>query len=90
MITDIGKKAIFIHTNVTIEKDVENAVKAAVKEFGKLDFMINDAGGFTTGPIWELDEVKDWDFTMDLCAKGVSLVASMQQRLCFQERGKNN
>ncbi len=35
--------------------------------------MINDAGGFTTGPIWKLDEVKDWDFTMDLCAKGVFL-----------------
>lgn len=71
MITDMGGKAIFMHTDVTIEKDVANAVKAAIDNFGKLDFMINNAGGFTTGLIWELDEVKDWDFTMNLCAKGV-------------------
>jgi NAD(P)-dependent dehydrogenase (short-subunit alcohol dehydrogenase family) len=73
MIKDMGGNSIFIRTDVTIEKDVENAVKIAVKEFGKLDFMINNAGGFTTGPIWELDEVKDWDYTVDLCAKGVFL-----------------
>ena len=71
MVTDLGKKAIFVPTDVTSEKDVENTVKTAVKEFGKLDFMINNAGGFTTGPVWELDEKKDWDFTMNLCAKGV-------------------
>ena len=71
LIIDKGGKAIFVHTDVTAEKDIEDAVNVAVKEFGKLDFMINNAGGFTTGPIWDLDEKKDWDFTMNLCAKGV-------------------
>ncbi|HAJ95572.1 MAG TPA: 3-ketoacyl-ACP reductase [Actinobacteria bacterium] len=73
LITDAGDRAIFAHTDVACEKDVENTVKMAVDKFGKLDFMVNNAGGFTTGPVWELDEVKDWDFTMDLCAKGVFL-----------------
>ncbi len=71
MIGENGGQSIFVHTDVTIEKDVEKVVNKAVDEFGKLDFIINNAGGFTTGPIWELDEQKDWNFTMDLCAKGV-------------------
>ena len=69
MIKDFGGTAIFLHTDVTEEKDVQNLIQKAVDEYGKLDFMINNAGGFTT--IWELDEEKDWNFTMDLCAKGV-------------------
>ena len=71
MIKDSGGNALFQHTDVTVEKDVKNVVTKAIDDFGKLDFMINNAGGFTTGPIWELEEDKDWNFTMDLCAKGV-------------------
>ena len=32
-----GGKAVYVKTNVTSEEDVENAVKTAVKHFGRLD-----------------------------------------------------
>ncbi|GJY92198.1 glucose/ribitol dehydrogenase [Tanacetum coccineum] len=41
---DIGlDKAIYVHCDVTIESDVENAVDLALAKFGKLDIMINNA-----------------------------------------------
>lgn len=39
-----GGKAIFVKTDVTDESAVENLVESAVKEFGKIDVMVNNAG----------------------------------------------
>lgn len=39
-----GGKAIAVAGDVTIEEDVQKAVKTAVQEFGKLDIVINNAG----------------------------------------------
>ncbi|KAM0048888.1 putative (+)-borneol dehydrogenase [Helianthus debilis subsp. tardiflorus] len=41
---DIGlDKATFIHCDVTIESDVENAINLTLAKYGKLDVMINNA-----------------------------------------------
>ena len=39
-----GGKAIAVAGDVTNEEDVQNAVKTAVDEYGKLDIVINNAG----------------------------------------------
>jgi len=39
-----GGKAIFVKVNVKEEQEVEEMVAAAVKEFGRLDIMVNNAG----------------------------------------------
>ncbi|KDP34948.1 hypothetical protein JCGZ_09236 [Jatropha curcas] len=36
-------KAIFVHCDVTIESDIENAVDTAISIFKKLDIMVNNA-----------------------------------------------
>ncbi|KAK3039400.1 hypothetical protein RJ639_027649 [Escallonia herrerae] len=38
------KVASFIHCDVSIEFDIENAVNATVDRHGKLDIMVNNAG----------------------------------------------
>ncbi|KAK7263432.1 hypothetical protein RJT34_31022 [Clitoria ternatea] len=38
------ESAIFVHCDVRIEEDIENAVNIAVSKFGKLDIMVNNAG----------------------------------------------
>ncbi|KAI3829742.1 hypothetical protein L1987_03870 [Smallanthus sonchifolius] len=41
---DIGlDKATFVHCDVTIESDVENAINMTLGKYGKLDIMINNA-----------------------------------------------
>ncbi|NUU77734.1 SDR family NAD(P)-dependent oxidoreductase [Paenibacillus xylanilyticus] len=69
---ELGERFIGVKANVTVENDVEEMVGAAVKQFGKLDLAINVAGASRAGVITELSE-KDWDFTVDLCMKGVFL-----------------
>jgi NAD(P)-dependent dehydrogenase (short-subunit alcohol dehydrogenase family) len=39
-----GGKAVAVVGDVTIEEDIQKAVKTAVQEFGKLDIVINNAG----------------------------------------------
>lgn len=43
-ITKAGGEAIFVHTDVACEADVENMVATAVKTYGRLDVAFNNAG----------------------------------------------
>ncbi|XP_009590019.1 short chain aldehyde dehydrogenase 1-like [Nicotiana tomentosiformis] len=58
LVHEIGtEKAIFIHCNVAIESDVQNAVDATIEKFGKLDIMFSNAGvlGKPISSILEVD-----------------------------------
>lgn len=45
LIEDLGRKAIAVKCNVTIEQDLINLVDATIKEFGKVNILVNNAGG---------------------------------------------
>ncbi len=66
-------KAVFQLTDVTSEPDVKNAVARAVKEFGRLDIMVNNAG--VGGALGRLEEipVEEWDRTQAVLLRGVFL-----------------
>lgn len=44
MISNAGGEAIAVQADVAVEEDVKRLVQSAVKEFGTLDIMINNAG----------------------------------------------
>jgi NAD(P)-dependent dehydrogenase (short-subunit alcohol dehydrogenase family) len=70
---ELGNTAIYLHTNVIVENDIEAAVNLAVEKFGKLDCMFNNAGvGGTSGPIEETD-TEGFDMTVAILFKGVML-----------------
>src|SRR5215813_10822147 len=47
-----GGRALFVATDVTVERDAERLVAAAVTEFGRLDGAFNNAGGVSAaGPV---------------------------------------
>ncbi len=43
-ITGNGGTAVFVRTDVGVEKDVRGAIGAATSEFGRLDVLVNNAG----------------------------------------------
>jgi NAD(P)-dependent dehydrogenase (short-subunit alcohol dehydrogenase family) len=45
LVQDGGGDALFCQTDVTSEQSVENAVRAAVRRYGGLDILYNNAGG---------------------------------------------
>ncbi len=71
-ITGAGGKAQFVRLDVTSERDWEAAVAEAVRTFGKLDVLVNNAGisgGVAADPM----DTAGWDALMNVNAKGVFL-----------------
>ena len=68
----IGSNAIYMHLDVTSERDWEAVVKEATDRYGKLDILVNNAGVSARGTIEETS-VDDWDRVMGINSKGVFL-----------------
>ena len=70
-INQAGGIAKFWHLDVTDEKEVEKVYAQVVKEFGKLDATVNNAGiAGADKPTHKLTE-KEWDAVMNVNVKGV-------------------
>jgi NAD(P)-dependent dehydrogenase (short-subunit alcohol dehydrogenase family) len=70
-INQSGGEAKFWHLDVSDEKEVEKVYAQVVKEFGKLDATVNNAGiAGADKPTHNLTE-KEWDAVMNLNVKGV-------------------
>jgi NAD(P)-dependent dehydrogenase (short-subunit alcohol dehydrogenase family) len=68
---ELGTATAYLHTDVGQEADVAAAVDYAVRKFGRLDTMFNNAGfGGVSGPIDELD-MAGYDETMAVLLRGV-------------------
>ncbi|MEM9620908.1 MAG: SDR family oxidoreductase [Pseudomonadota bacterium] len=77
----------FIQTDVAREADVAAMLECALDNFAHLDVVFNNAGvGGAIGPLTETT-VEDWDYTMDVLAKGVFLGIKHAARI-MQTRGR--
>ena len=68
----IGANAVYMHLDVTSERDWAAVVKEATDRYGKLDILVNNAGVSARGTIEETS-VDDWDRVMGINSKGVVL-----------------
>lgn len=80
-----GGRLRFVTADVSVEADVEHAVRTAVDEFGRLDIMFNNAGvGGAIGPVTDL-EVDDWDYTFAVMVRGVFLGTKHAARVMVEQ-----
>ena len=70
---ELSDRARFLHCDVTAESDVAGAVDTAVREFGRLDCMFNNAG--IIGTHGGIDEIplEEYEFTMAVLLRSVFL-----------------
>jgi NAD(P)-dependent dehydrogenase (short-subunit alcohol dehydrogenase family) len=69
----LGDAARFIRVDVAREADIEAMIALAVKDFGGLDVLFNNAGvGGAFGALTDL-HVDDWDYTFHVLVRGVFL-----------------
>ena len=66
---DLGEAAVFAHLDVTRPDDWTAAVELAVRRFGKLDVLVNNAGIFEPGTLDELS-LDAWDRTLQINLTG--------------------
>ncbi len=71
-ITKAGGKALYIKTDVADSKTVQAMVDETIKQFNKIDILINNAGIFISGDTINTSE-EDWDKIMNINLKGVFL-----------------
>ncbi|NDJ63354.1 MAG: bifunctional aldolase/short-chain dehydrogenase [Chloroflexi bacterium] len=67
-------RATFVHTDVTSESAIENAVRSAVMAYGGLDILVNNAGIADSAPI-EATTLAQWQRQMDIMLTGYFLMA---------------
>jgi NAD(P)-dependent dehydrogenase (short-subunit alcohol dehydrogenase family) len=82
--SELGGDFAWMRTDVTREADCETLVALATSRFGGLDLAFNVAGASRPGYIVDLAEA-DWDFTVDLCLKGVFLGMKHQARQMMRQ-----
>jgi meso-butanediol dehydrogenase / (S,S)-butanediol dehydrogenase / diacetyl reductase len=81
---DLADGFVGIRGDVTQEASAEELVATAVDRFGAVHAAFNVAGGSRPGYIVDLAET-DWDFTVDLCLKGVFLGMKHQARQMMRQ-----
>ncbi len=67
-----GYKAMFIHTDISDEKSTEAMASEAIRSFGSIDILINNAGIYPRAHLLETT-VEMWDRVMDINLKGMFL-----------------
>jgi len=71
-IEDQGGSAIYVRLDVQNEVDWNNAVNLAIKTYGKLDILVNNAAILTLSTIEETTK-EEWDKVMDINMWGTVL-----------------
>ena len=65
-----GGSVKVVPTDVTKREEVQNLIDESVKEFGKIDVLVNNAGLMAIAPLSET-KVEEWDKMIDINIKGV-------------------
>lgn len=64
-----GGEALYRVTDVSNHSDVEELIKVAIENFGKVDILINSAGIMAHSPL-KNKRISDWDNMIDINLKG--------------------
>ena len=67
-------KAVFVKTDVGSEKDIDKLAEVALKRFGKVDIVLNNATVFPLGAVKDTP-VDSWDFSYRVNLRGPVLLA---------------
>lgn len=84
-IESLGRRALPIRLDVLNQDDIENMVRTALNEFGKIDILVNNAGLNIRKPTTDVTR-QDWDTIVDTNLRGSFFVAQAVGKEMIQHR----
>lgn len=82
-----GGEASYLQTNVTSAEDMQKLAQFALKQYNRIDVLINNAGIMPNSALSEL-KIHDWDQMIDVNIKGVLYgIASVLPTMREQKSG---
>ncbi|MBU4372030.1 MAG: SDR family NAD(P)-dependent oxidoreductase, partial [Proteobacteria bacterium] len=82
----LGRRAIVVQADVSERSQVERLFGTAVEEFGRLDVLVNNAGGFPIKPFAAVTD-EEWDKVMDLDLKSIFMCSQTALASMRRQRG---
>ena len=81
-----GGRCLVVPTDVKDEEQVMRMTNRAIEEFGRIDILINNAGGTRMAPLKALS-TKSWDSVFDLNVRSAYLCTREAGRYMIEQRG---
>lgn len=87
-IMDEGGESLAVKVDVSQRQEVENMVAEAIKQFGQIDILINNAGIFRDAMSWKMSD-EQWDLVVKVNLTGTFLCSrSVIPHMRAQNQGK--
>ena len=83
-----GTEALFVKTNVAVATDARNMIEQTIRQFGRVDILINNAGVQVEKAVPETTE-EDWDFVLGVNLKGAFLCSKYAIRQMRKQQSGN-
>jgi NAD(P)-dependent dehydrogenase (short-subunit alcohol dehydrogenase family) len=85
---ELGVRSLALACDVTNKEDVVNVVEETVREFGRIDILINNSGTSWAGPFVDVPPDK-WDKVMEVNVKGTFMFSQEVVKVMIrQQTGK--
>ncbi len=81
-----GAKALAVVTDLTVHADLENLVNTTMKEFGRIDILVNNAARSFLRGLLDLRE-DGWDKCFNTNVKAVWLLSRLVARPMIEQKG---
>lgn len=81
----LGIRSIGLKADVSRESEVSGLFEHAVKEFGKVEILVNNAGITKDGILMRMKE-EDWDAVIDINLKGTFLCSKEAVKVMVKQR----
>ncbi len=84
-ISALGVQAIAVKTDVSKPGDAEKLIAATVEKFGKIDYLVNNAGITRDNLSIRMSE-QEWDMVLNINLKGVFLCSQQAAKAMMKKR----
>ncbi|MBS7654509.1 3-oxoacyl-ACP reductase FabG [Candidatus Bathyarchaeota archaeon] len=83
-IKDFGVESLSFQLDVRDSKMIDKMISQVLKEFKKINILVNNAGAFIVARVIEMTE-SEWDYVMDVNAKGVFLCSKAVAKVMISQ-----